>query len=140
MTQQQQVNDARDAELYIARLGEFPRKFAQVINGIKLREAKGVVPPKFTVEKVLAQIKAFVASGASLVNNRHGPKHEIHMTAVLVTLSGRLKQTLANQIPISNILVLRSSIQNLKQASPNLTIISVTQKDFLLEKSFRELI
>ena len=65
MTQQQQVNDARDAELYIARLGEFPRKFAQVIDGIKLRETKGIVPPKFTVEKVLAQIKAFMAPGAS---------------------------------------------------------------------------
>lgn len=65
MTQQQQVNDARDAELYIARLHEFPRKFAQVIDGIKRREAKGIVPPKFTVEKVLVQIKGFMASGAS---------------------------------------------------------------------------
>ena len=65
MTQQQQVNDARDAELYVARLGEFPRKFAQVIDGIKLRETKGIVPPKFTVEKVLTQIKGFMASGAA---------------------------------------------------------------------------
>ena len=65
MTQQQQVSDARDAELYIARLGEFPRKFAQVIDGIKLREAKGVVPPKFTVEKVLAQINGFMVPGAT---------------------------------------------------------------------------
>ena len=65
MTQQQQVNDARDAELYVARLGEFPRKFAQVIDGIKLREANGIVPPKFTVEKVLAQIAGFMASGAA---------------------------------------------------------------------------
>ncbi len=65
MTQQQQVNDARDAELYIARLRDFPRKFAQVIDGIKLREAKGMVPPKFTVEKVLAQIKGFMASGTA---------------------------------------------------------------------------
>ena len=65
MTQQQQVNDARDAELYIARLGEFPRKFAQVIDGIKLRESRGIVPPKFTVEKVLAQIKGFMEPGAA---------------------------------------------------------------------------
>lgn len=64
MTQRQQVNDARDAEFYIARLGEFPHKLAQVMDGIKLREAKGVVPPKFTVEKVLTQIKGFTASGA----------------------------------------------------------------------------
>ena len=65
MTQQQQVNDARDADLYIARLGEFPRKLGQVIDGIKLRESRGVVPPKFTVEKVLAQIYGFMASGSA---------------------------------------------------------------------------
>jgi uncharacterized protein (DUF885 family) len=64
MTQVQQVNDATDAEHYIARLGEFPRKLNQVIEGIKLREGKGIVPPKFVVEKVIDQIKGFVAPGA----------------------------------------------------------------------------
>ena len=64
MTQAQQVNDATDAEHYIARLGEFPRKMDQVIEGIKLRESKGIVPPQFVVEKVLDQIKGFLAPGA----------------------------------------------------------------------------
>lgn len=64
MTQQQQVNDAVDAENYIARLGEFPRMLNQVIDGIKLRERKGVIPPKFVVEKVLSQIQGFMAPGA----------------------------------------------------------------------------
>jgi uncharacterized protein (DUF885 family) len=64
MTQAQQVNDVKDAELYIARLGEFPRKLDQVIEGIKLRESKGVIPPKFVVEKVIDQIKGFLAPGA----------------------------------------------------------------------------
>jgi uncharacterized protein (DUF885 family) len=65
MTQQQQINDAKDAELYIERLGEFPRKLNEVMQGITLRESKGIVPPKFTVEKVLTQIKTFVATGAA---------------------------------------------------------------------------
>ena len=64
MTQVQQVNDATDAEHYIARLGEFPRKLDQVIEGIKLRESKGIVPPKFVVEKVVDQIKGFLAPGS----------------------------------------------------------------------------
>ena len=64
MTQAQQVNDATDAEHYIARLGEFPRKIDQVIEGLKLRESKGIVPPKFAVEKVSDQIKGFLAPGA----------------------------------------------------------------------------
>ena len=63
MAQTQQVNDAADAEHYIARLGEFPRKFDQVIEGLKLRESKGIVPPKFAVEKVSDQIKGFLAPG-----------------------------------------------------------------------------
>lgn len=64
MTQTQQVNDATDAEHFIARLAQFPRKLEQVTEGIKLREARGIVPPKFVVEKVLDQIKGFVAPGA----------------------------------------------------------------------------
>jgi len=64
MTQTQQVGDATDAEHYIARLGEFPRKLDQVIDGLRVRERKGVIPPKFAVEKVLEQIRGFLAPGA----------------------------------------------------------------------------
>jgi uncharacterized protein (DUF885 family) len=65
MTQSQQVNNATDAEDYIARIGEFPRKMAQVIEGVKFRESKGIVPPKLTVEKVIEQVKEFTAPGAT---------------------------------------------------------------------------
>ena len=65
MTQSQQVNNATDAEDYIARIGEFPRKMAQVIEGVKFRESKGIVPPKLTVEKVIEQVKGFVAPGVA---------------------------------------------------------------------------
>ena len=65
MTQVQQVNDTTDAEDYIARLGEFPRRLDQVIEAVSFRESKGVVPPRFVVEKVLAQINGFLATGAA---------------------------------------------------------------------------
>ncbi len=61
MAQQHPVNAPADAEAYIARLRQFPRYFAQVLDGLRLREGKGVVPPQFTVEKVLDQMKAFIA-------------------------------------------------------------------------------
>jgi uncharacterized protein (DUF885 family) len=64
MTQVQQVNDATDAEHYIARLAAFPHKLDQVIETVKVRESNGVISPRFAVEKVLEQIKAFVAPGA----------------------------------------------------------------------------
>ena len=65
MTQVQRVNDKPDAENYIARLGEFPRAMDQVIESVKLREAKNIIPPKFTVEKVIDQLKDFMAPGAA---------------------------------------------------------------------------
>jgi uncharacterized protein (DUF885 family) len=69
---QKAADNVRDAHLmlsrhdrsaldYLARLAEFPRKFDQLIENLKLREAKGVIPPQFTVEKVLAQMRGFVA-------------------------------------------------------------------------------
>jgi uncharacterized protein (DUF885 family) len=65
MTESQQVNNATDAEDYIARIGEFPRKMAQVIEGVKFRESKGIIPPKLTVEKVIEQVKGFLAPGVA---------------------------------------------------------------------------
>lgn len=65
MTQTQQVNDAADAEHYLARLAQFPRVMDQVIDSVTLRESKGIIPPKFVIEKVSEQISGFVASGAA---------------------------------------------------------------------------
>ena len=61
MLQVHQVTDAGEARDYIARLTKFRRKFDQLIESLKLREAKGVIPPQFTVEKVLVQMRGFVA-------------------------------------------------------------------------------
>ncbi|MEQ1518808.1 MAG: DUF885 domain-containing protein, partial [Usitatibacteraceae bacterium] len=63
MTQTQQVNDATDAEHYLARLGHFPGKMDQVIESLKVREAKNIIPPKFVVEKVSEQIRTFIGTG-----------------------------------------------------------------------------
>jgi uncharacterized protein (DUF885 family) len=61
MAQTHQVNDSPDAENYIKRLDQFPLHFSQVIESLKLRESKGAIPPKFTVDKVLEQMSAFIA-------------------------------------------------------------------------------
>ena len=65
MADTHQVNNASDADNYIKRLDLFPRQFAQVIQGLKLRESKGAIPPKFTVDKVLEQMSAFIAMPAA---------------------------------------------------------------------------
>lgn len=61
MTQVHQVNNLGDAQAYLARLDKFPRKFEQLLQSLQQREAKGILPPRFTVEKVLVQMQGFVA-------------------------------------------------------------------------------
>jgi uncharacterized protein (DUF885 family) len=61
MTDAHQVNNVGDARNYIARLDKFPRKFSQVIEGLDHYQAKGIVPPQFTVEKVIKQMQDFRA-------------------------------------------------------------------------------
>jgi uncharacterized protein (DUF885 family) len=65
MTTSQQVNDATDAEHYLARLALYPRKFDEVIESLKVRESRNIIPPKFVVDKVSGQIAEFVATGAA---------------------------------------------------------------------------
>ena len=53
------IGDRRGAEDYLARLGEVGRKFDQVLEGLALREHKGVVPPRFVIERVLTEMRNF---------------------------------------------------------------------------------
>lgn len=55
-----QINSVGDAEDYNTRLSKIGIKFSQVVEGLKLREEKGVVPPTFVLEKVIAEIDGFV--------------------------------------------------------------------------------
>jgi uncharacterized protein (DUF885 family) len=56
---QHRIADRRGADDYLARLGEVERKFTQVIEGLALRERLGVVPPRFVIERVLAETRSF---------------------------------------------------------------------------------
>jgi uncharacterized protein (DUF885 family) len=59
-----QVHDVTDAEHYVSRLSQAGRKFSQVLDGLRYREALGILPPQFVVTKVLEEMRAFVATPA----------------------------------------------------------------------------
>src|SRR5579872_3445645 len=61
MVQIHPLADERDARNYISRLTGFGPKFDQVLQGLALRETEGVIPPKFVIERVLAEMRAFIA-------------------------------------------------------------------------------
>ncbi len=53
---------ARDCEYYLMRLEALPVKYDQVLEGLKLREQKGITPPRFVVGRVLKEMREFVAT------------------------------------------------------------------------------
>jgi uncharacterized protein (DUF885 family) len=55
------IGGRRDVDNYIRRLQAFATKFSGLLEGLRLRESLGVVPPKFVIERVLAEMRAFVA-------------------------------------------------------------------------------
>jgi len=55
----------RDCEYYRQRLIAVDRKFDQLLESLKVREQKGILPPRFVVERVLAEMNNFVSQPAS---------------------------------------------------------------------------
>ncbi len=57
-----QVNSVGDAENYLSRLIKVKVKFEQNLEGLKIREQKGIIPPKFVIDRVLTEMRDFVAT------------------------------------------------------------------------------
>lgn len=55
----------RDCDYYLKRLEALPAKFDQVLESLKVREEKGIIPPRFVVEKVLKEMTEFVTRPAA---------------------------------------------------------------------------
>ncbi len=55
------LETAQDAERYITRLSKIPQHFQQAIEFLEVQKDKGLLPPRFTIEKVILSIKKIVA-------------------------------------------------------------------------------
>ena len=64
MDSSHQVHTVEDAENYLSRMSELPRKYEQNLMGLKIREGKGIIPPRFVIDRVLVQMRDFVATPA----------------------------------------------------------------------------
>lgn len=60
MDAQHRIEDIADVKNYIARLHAVQLKFSQSMEGLKLREDKGIIPPKFVIARVLDEMQGFV--------------------------------------------------------------------------------
>ncbi len=50
----------KDCEYYIMRLNALPKKFEGALEGIRVRESRGIVPPRFVVDEVIKEMSDFV--------------------------------------------------------------------------------
>jgi len=55
-----QVNTVEDAEHYISRLSRIDTKMDQNMEGILIREQKGIIPPTFVIDKSVVIMQEFV--------------------------------------------------------------------------------
>src|SRR5213082_1087196 len=55
----------KDCEYYIMRLDALPKKFDQTLEGLKFREQKQILPPRFVVEELLKEMTDFIAKPAA---------------------------------------------------------------------------
>ena len=65
MANTHRLQRARDARYYLQRLEAIPLKFDQVLDGLRARESKGILPPRFVVERVLKEMNEFDAQPAA---------------------------------------------------------------------------
>jgi uncharacterized protein (DUF885 family) len=54
------IPDRLGAEHYISRLSQFDRRLTEALESVQAREARGIIPPTFVVEKVLTEMRGFV--------------------------------------------------------------------------------
>ncbi len=55
----------KDCNYYVMRLDALPKKFDQVLDGLRVREQKQILPPRFVVEEVLKEMTEFIGKPAS---------------------------------------------------------------------------
>ena len=65
MANQHRLLAPRDCEYYLSRLDAVSKKFDQLLESLRVREQKQILPPRFVVEKVLKEMNAFVAQPAA---------------------------------------------------------------------------
>ncbi|MCI0415807.1 DUF885 domain-containing protein [bacterium] len=53
------IGSKKNAKNYVKRLSKFDIRFDQELEGLRIREQKKIIPPKFAIEKVVTQMREF---------------------------------------------------------------------------------
>src|SRR5438132_3101903 len=65
MANTHRLSNPKDCNYYVMRLDALSKKFDQLLDGLKIREQKQILPPRFVVEEVLKEMTDFIGKPAS---------------------------------------------------------------------------
>ncbi len=91
MESSHKLRNESDVEAYITRLSKFDTKFSQVLDNLKLREEKGIIPPTFIIEKVLNEMKGFTGQGESTKINLEVDEDPVRSNILFAHLKTKLE-------------------------------------------------
>ncbi|MCP5035740.1 MAG: DUF885 domain-containing protein [Actinomycetia bacterium] len=66
LEEEHQINSVEDAEDYISRLNQLERQVGQVVDGLRIRESMGVLPPGAIVDLTVGTLGNDLANGIQL--------------------------------------------------------------------------
>ena len=61
MTEYHTIESIEDAQNYISRLEKYAVKFDQLLEGLRIREQKGIMPPRVIIEKTTSTMSDFIS-------------------------------------------------------------------------------
>ena len=64
MDAQHAITDVASVDNYISRLSQSQRFFEQQMEGLRLREQKDIIPPRFVIERVIDEMTRFIGKPA----------------------------------------------------------------------------
>lgn len=86
------LRNASDVEAYISRLSKFDTKFDQVLENLRLRSEKGIVPPTFIIDRVLSEMNGFTGQGESTEINLEIEKDPVRSNILFTNLEKKLDE------------------------------------------------
>jgi uncharacterized protein (DUF885 family) len=92
MASAHKLRNKSDVEAYIARLSKFDLKFDQLIEGLKIREDKGILPPQFVIDRVVDEMNGFVGKKEKAVENLEVEPGPVQSNILFTNLDSKITE------------------------------------------------
>ncbi|NND52625.1 MAG: DUF885 domain-containing protein [Flavobacteriaceae bacterium] len=86
------LNDKSDIKAYITRLSLFETKFDQVMEGLKIREEKGIIPPKFVINRVVNEMNGFIGQQKDANNQSEENKDPVRSNILYTNFENKIAE------------------------------------------------